>query len=866
MNRKFFDYILLACAVLSAVLLFAAVASPRYAGDTASAARKVERRLSSRMAKLERFVGEAPRKLPSDMVIYTYVNDSLLVWQNQFPVRNDDISSRVMVQRLTNPRAGLESPLANASGTASFMNLGANWYIVKAFDEGAVRKIAGLMVVSGTDRSSYNGVNPRLGLGMRFSVKPLTFSEGSPVRLDSVPVFKILYDSLNAVVMADGTLLWLALALFLVTVVLFVLNGRSPVRALAACGGILAAVLTMYFWGRSVQSEMLAFSPMLYSGGRVFFSLGAVLLLNLAIFLCVLVLYLVRRNIWSRVRSNALAIALAVAGAAAVAALCFYLHFTIRSIILNSGISLELYKFSTLSVYSFLVYASLLTTLSCIPMILQLMQPAFSRLFGWHADMFSPAARLVFSLLAAVWLVVVSAVLGFEKEEDRMEVWAGKLAVDRDVNLELALMRVERRIAEDGVIAALSTLDGSEGMIRNRIIDNYLGPVAGNYGINVVIIRGDGRSQANTAQLRRILREGVPIATGSPFLCIDTPSGTSRYDGVFTYYDEIQGAIHVIVGITRRNYSGAKGYSRLATVFLPSRGNLPQAYSYSRYHGRNLRQFNGEYPYSTIMGDDMYRAVYEQKLCHFNDGGYVHFVTVVTEGEAVIISRRKMGIISYAIGLSFVAVLMGLLLLALRGGERRKGASRSNYFRSRVERALTVSLTLTLVAMAGASVFFVYRRNEANQQAIMSARINAVQMLVQDRVKRIMSDDLLHSSELAAMLTSVSDNTGSDITLYTTSGKMAFTTDPEVFDRMILGYRINPEALDLLLVQNSRYCILREDLLNRHFHNMYVPFTGPDGTVLGILCSPFIEENYDFERDAAMHLMAIFTVFLLMFL
>ena len=47
---------------------------------------------------------------------------------------------------------------------------------------------------------------------------------------------------------------------------------------------------------------------------------------------------------------------------------------------------------------------------------------------------------------------------------------------------------------------------------------------------------------------------------------------------------------------------------------------------------------------------------------------------------------------------------------------------------------------------------------------------------------------------------------------------------------------------------------------------MYMPLIGTDGRVLAIMCSPYIEESYDFERDAVMHSMSIITVFLLLFI
>ena len=171
MNRKFniWDYVFAGLTLLSAVLLIFAVATPRSVGDTGSEAAKVQRLLSRRMARLESYENRPSAKLPDDMVIYTYAADTLQSWRGQFPIFNDDISSRVVVQRIANPRVNLRSPLSYVTEEPTFMNIGSKWYIVRARDVGENRLISGLLVIDGQDKSSYNGVNPRLHLSMRYS-------------------------------------------------------------------------------------------------------------------------------------------------------------------------------------------------------------------------------------------------------------------------------------------------------------------------------------------------------------------------------------------------------------------------------------------------------------------------------------------------------------------------------------------------------------------------------------------------------------------------------------------------------------------------------------------------------------------------
>lgn len=860
------DYVWPGLLILSVVLLVFAVATPRAVGDTDSAARKVERRLQRRMAKLESYVSRPPQKLPSDMVIYTYSDDTLQSWMGQFPLYNDDISSRVVVQRITNPRVTLRSPLSYVTEDPEFMNLGPKWYIVRASDIDGKRIISGLEISNSLDQSSYGGVNKRLHLRRRFSVRPLTYSGGSPVMLDGRPVFKVLYDSLSGVVMANDALLWGALFLFLAASVAFVFRRRTVGRALIASAGILASIAAMYFWGRSVQSEVPIFSPMLYAGGSFLFSLGAVLLLNMAILLCVLVFYLARRSLWRKVRGRLSVVLLSVADVLLQVVILLNVHMTLASIVSNSGISLELYKLGSLSWYTLIVYLSFLSLLCCVPMLLQMLRPVVIAVAGRCPHFMSRAWRLAFSVGAAVYMVIAMALLGFEKEEDRMEVWAGKLAVDRDITLELQLLKVERAIADDAVIGTLSLMDGSEAVIRNRIIDNYLASEALDYSISVQLIR-PGVSQPQLVQhFEQITRYGSPISEGSFFVGSPTPEGPSRYDGVFTYFSQEAQPVHLLVGIEQKTMPSGKGYARLLGFMTPGRTSLPAAYSYSRYQGRDLRTFRGEYAYATRMDDWMYSEVYEKGACHFYRDGFAHFVNVISDDESMIISRRQVGAFSYVVAMVTAGLLMYLLLWCLKPRPRKKRPGGHTYFRSRISWTLMVSLIMALVVMALVSVLFVYRRNEANQQAIMSDRINAIQLLAQNGLRGINYSNPVNSPEFASMIQSVSDNTGSDISVYGTDGHIVLCTNPDALDRLLLGFRIDPEALDLITRRNLRYCITKEDVGRRHYHTMYMPLMDASGKITAVISAPYVEESYDFERDAVMHMMTILTVFLLLFI
>ncbi|MBO6097216.1 MAG: hypothetical protein J6P56_07900, partial [Bacteroidales bacterium] len=112
MNRKRLIRQGWAVALMVAAVIMYAISALVGTGrsDVTSAAKEMSRKVETRMNLLDKYIGQAmegdPRAwldlqgLPEDMVVYRYFDDSLQSWVNQFPLRNDDIHLRTLVQRL----------------------------------------------------------------------------------------------------------------------------------------------------------------------------------------------------------------------------------------------------------------------------------------------------------------------------------------------------------------------------------------------------------------------------------------------------------------------------------------------------------------------------------------------------------------------------------------------------------------------------------------------------------------------------------------------------------------------------------------------------------------------------------------------
>ena len=842
--------------------------------DTASTARELGYRVEKRLAILESYTQEALKAnpaawlrledLPEDMVVYRYREDTLKSWAHQFPIRNDDIRSLTLIQRLGDGRSNAASPLAVLSSTLTYVNYGPKWYLARSVREGDLTVIVGLEVVNELEVSPFNGVNPRFRLSDRYTVQPLTSSIGVPVVANGTPLFKVAAETVSEPERHNVFLSWLSMLLFLAALLLL-LSVRPTVPA--AIGAVVLQVLFIggiYLYGRHLSQASQLFSPLLYADGPFRYSLGAVVLTNLLITAAVLSVYVIRWTLlrWFRKKDSRLLDAVAmVVAAALIVAICAYIHVTFKSIVFNSGICLELYKVNLIDGYTAIVYLSFLALALTIPVLIQLLSPLIRRLTGFRYDMFSRTGRLVFAIVAGVYFAGASSFFGFRKEQNRVEVWANRLAMDRDIGLELQLRAVEGALAEDSVIGALSVLDNSYEMIRGRLVNTYLTRLSQDYDISVVI---PGPTLAADVLFNERIRGGVRLADNSHFFYSTGTNNRAQYTGVFSYFTPGYGSSTILVLVESKSNREDRGYLSLLGVSEPGRVAIPSYYSYARYVDDHLVLYKGDFPYSTVISDRFRQLVSANEEGNVILDGYMHFVHTVSEGELVVISREKTELLSYIVeGVLFgiiAYVLLSLMGFRMRG--RRSGER--NYYRTRISVVLYLSLFITLVAMAAFSVYFVYRRNNADLQSIMTSRITTLQSMLQGDLRGVQTEDDLRSQAAKTAVEIAGNDLKCDITLFTPDGRMVLSTTPEIYDRMMAGCRIAEEAYYSIVLQHRRFSIEQERMGNRRFYALYAPVLNADGDMVAIASSPYTELSYDFENEALVHIATIITIFLLL--
>ena len=871
-------------ALVLALILFVLSMIGNSAGnDTEKTAQEMAAHIEKRLDMLEKYSDAArktdrkelilPEGLPEDMVIYRYINDTLQSWSNQFSIINDDISSLMVFHRLTDRKASITSPLTEATEEVSYMNIGPKWYLVKSvLGHDNQRIISGLEIKNtliDDARRNENGVNPRLKLPGRFSVLPLNHSGGSAVRINGKPLFKVIFDSSQATPFFDNSMLrWVAVLLFAVAIIMFIAGHRSLKVYYVVISTLTVLFIMSFIWGLQMSGGTELFSPTIYADGALLFSLGALLLLNTFLTLFLTCTFFVRNRIVAAISRNKTRrrrnlIIYGVIILLCTIGVCAYTQFTLKSLLTNSNISMELYRWNMNVPYTVMVYVSYTGLLFCILLLIQSLRPVVKEFLGFKYDMFSTRPLILFAILCSAYFTITSGNLGFSKEQDRVSVWANRLSVDRDLSLEIQLKSVEESIAYDRLISALSSLDNTGNMIQNRIGDFYLPRIRQSYNISVKVFNNNDLS--GQMLINNIARTGTPIAQGSRFMFMTDTNGHSSYAGIFMFYNPDNGLTRMILQIEPNSNREDRGYySILGRFSKPGDINIPSFYSYAKYKEGRLISYKGNYPYPTNYDYAAKGYLSDGKSDIGRENGYVHFMNLVSDDELIVISRQKRGGLVYFTSFSYLCLALSGILSIFARSRGKKKMFKSNYFRTRINTILFISSSLILVSMTIISILFVYKRNQENMYNLMSSRITTVQALVERQARSAKDWKDLDNQDFASLMENISNTVKCDITLYTPGGKVFRSTTPEVFERMIMGSRINEKAYHNIRYLHQRYYIHREKITDYSYWALYAPVFNDSGQIIAIVGTPYTDRNFDFRREAFFHAALIINIFLLL--
>lgn len=726
----------------------------------------------------------------------------------------------------------------------------------------------------------------------------------------------------------------ISLAFYFLGIFLFLLYVRYLIRSLSPrslknTGMVLATVILVLLDAillkMPVPEQMAGleiFNPELYAASNLFPSLADLLITSSFIFFLVYI-FCQEFNPGNRFRGWGARIFLAVFFLGMVGYFQVIVGI-IRGLVLHSSISFETYRVLDISVFTFIGLLIMALHFAALTMLLdkfyRIMRPVFPGgrawiyalafgLLAWLGGFLrSEGSDVILILLitvvaATVALIRESGQVPFryssfvlliflygmisvyqissymeEKRHDEKMVLAVDLSAEHDPVAELLLKNLELDIATDQELAYMI----HEGYTDQMVIDEYL---RGNYfsgywekfDMHFTLCSPEDSLYVEPfidtwypcyEFFDNLFSESRFRIPGSRFYFVDNLSGRISYFAGFTYYSADSTAeATLFLELDSRLVVEELGYPELLLRDRPRKGFIQRDINYAKYSGGQLITQSGDYSYS--LKPDPYTSG-EEEFEYTSFDGYEHLAYNLDANNTIVVSNRKVSLLSIAITFTYIFVfyylILTIILLVVSIPFLKRSLQLS--IKNRIQYTMIGVLLFSLLLIGGGTILFSIRQYKERHFDALSEKIQSVYVELMHKLsfEADLSEDWQAPgyASLDELLKKFSNVFFTDINLFDPQGELLATSRAEVFENKLIGPRIHPSAYEELVVHNAAEFVHEESIGSLRYLSAYVPFRNNENILLAYLNLPYFTRQRVLTMEISNLVVAVVNFYVLL--
>ncbi|MBN1132871.1 MAG: GHKL domain-containing protein [Bacteroidales bacterium] len=668
----------------------------------------------------------------------------------------------------------------------------------------------------------------------------------------------------------------------------------------------------------AILFETALFQPDIFAS-RYFDSLGHLLIFAIVAFIIAVIL---NRNILLLPSESRLFKNLAAAVLFTVSAIWFIVICRLVEIlVLDSNISFESYRLTSITVYTFLgffivalffaVLAIILDSgmriigritfrqslfivvmLAISVLVFAFLSSEYINLFDFMFFMAIVASqvylrtrskkRILFSGVVLLLLIVsVFTTFKFRKLTDtnilnQKEIELVKLSSEHDPVAEMLFSQTSQTIRNDSILGRfiLSPYINID-YIFNRLRRNYFSGYWNKYDIQITICTPEDRVYLQPPDDEWlhcysffdtiIKKEGIQIE-GSDFYFLDNLNGRISYLASIPFYHN-DFEKRLFLELDSKIISEEMGYPELLldedyVSFTNSR------FSYAKYNRGQLITQSGDFPYRR--SSEFYTGG-KESFENIIEKGYNHMIYNVDGQNTIIVGTPVVtfmdNLISFSYIFAFYFLLLAILYLIISARELRIHFKWN--FKNKIQYSMVGILFLTFVFICSGTVFFMVKQYRDKHYDNLRNTMRSIYIELIHKVEY--EEDLRNwSSEgyynLDELLRKFSNVFYSDINLYDESGYIMATSRSEVFDQQLLSTRMNRLVYEKLIQEGASEYILTERIGKLSYLSAYVPLLNRENRLLAYLNLPYFTQAEVLTQDITNLVVAVLNIYVILFL
>jgi nitrogen fixation/metabolism regulation signal transduction histidine kinase len=474
---------------------------------------------------------------------------------------------------------------------------------------------------------------------------------------------------------------------------------------------------------------------------------------------------------------------------------------------------------------------------------------------------------LVLTINAAI-ITFYLQTLQVQKDLENRKLFGQQLAIERNINLELAYAQVAPNLSEENWLQ--TSFDSlrkqfSKVGFEHTLTQKFFTGVWDGFDIQADLYDTTGLPcfGTDTLKLKRLKT-----------LVKQHGQASDIQDGLFFMPHEEEGLSYVIllqlqtekslaITLVSKRIPEEIGFPRLLISDQAGISNSLEGYAIGKYAEGRLIHQTGGFNYPNLLSSFRNR---EAQQDHFELAGYTHVMVQKHAGSAIIISSVTNSWFTNVTSFAFMFVFWGVLLLSnqlFKTLFHNKTAHWSLSFKVQLAFLLILALSLFLYGL-GSSIF-IGRQFDNYAQEALREKLAAVQAELKSQTALLDTLDInAVGKPLESKLAKLSAVFKTDLFVFDSDGFLIASSRPKLFAYGLIGEHMNAQAMDALLGKNQSYFSHQDQIGKLNYRSAYLPITNEALKQIGFINLQLFGQQEAYEQQIESFFKAAINVFVLL--
>lgn len=455
------------------------------------------------------------------------------------------------------------------------------------------------------------------------------------------------------------------------------------------------------------------------------------------------------------------------------------------------------------------------------------------------------------------------------KDLQTRKLYANLLAVEQDINLELAYDELEERVIQSSgfIVQQLQRKEALEMSEFSYIMENkFLHGTWDAYEITCNLYAPNKESLISKESVQQtfwdnLIKENGEVSQINKNIYL-IRNEISGYNYIIKQALVDMDSTTLILGLKSKRIPEEIGLPRLLISDNSKVLNSLEKYSIANYSKDKLIKHYGGFNYPSNTNSFKYNTSMSGS---FNQGEHNHYYSKDKSKTIVISLKNKTGLeVITAISYVFCLWGVGLIIIRLLAGGMQINATGID-LSFKIQFFLVLLVLLSLVLFGIGSGVFVQTQYKVYAERIIQEKLHSVEQELKEKVYEYDAiTERAHGNFLEGIVTKLSHVFVTDINVYDPNGFLVASSRSKIFNSGLLSKQINPIALSDLKRNRKSYFSHLEQIGSLSYISSYIPFYNGKGLLLGYANLQHFGQQRDFELQIQEFIVAIVNVFILL--